>query len=88
MPDLVIGDMHAQVAALRTGERRLLDMLAKFGRDVVDARRRARSWRTASGRTRAALAALPQGSWTAVDWLDDDGISDDPVRMQVTVTIA
>ena len=36
--------------------------------------------------TRAALLALPQGSWTAVDWLDDDGITTDPVRMQVTVT--
>ena len=29
---------------------------------------------------------MPQGSWTAVDWLDDDGITTDPVRMQVTVT--
>ena len=36
--------------------------------------------------TRRALLALPQGSWTAVDWLDDDGITTDPVRMQVTVT--
>ena len=33
------------------------------------------------------MLALPQGSWTAVDWLDDDGITTDPVRMQVTVTI-
>ena len=86
MPDLVIGDMHAQIATLRTGERRLLDVLAKFGRDVVDHavdEILAHSERT----TRAALDALPQGSWTAVDWLDDDGISTDPVRMEVTVTI-
>jgi N-methylhydantoinase B len=86
MPELVIGDMHAQVAALRTGERRLLEVLAKFGRSTVDAAVEeilAHSERA----TRAALAELPQGSWTAVDWLDDDGISDEPVRMEVTVTI-
>ena len=87
MPDLVIGDMHAQVAALRTGERRLLEVLAKFGRGVVEAAVE-EILGHAERATRAALAELPQGSWTAVDWLDDDGISDEPVRMQVTVTIA
>ena len=33
------------------------------------------------------LAGLPKGSWTAVDWLDDDGITDEPLRMQATVTV-
>ena len=37
MPELVIGDMHAQVACLRTGERRLVEVVAKFGRDTVAA---------------------------------------------------
>jgi N-methylhydantoinase B len=87
MPDLVIGDLHAQVASLRTGERRLLDVYAKFGRDLVDA-----SIETilahAEQATRDALDRLPQGTWNAVDFLDDDGISDDMVRMEVTVTIA
>ncbi|GAA2900538.1 hydantoinase B/oxoprolinase family protein [Streptosporangium fragile] len=86
MPDLVIGDLNAQVAALRTGERRLLEILAKFGRPTVEAAVQ-RMIEDGEARTRAALAELPQGSWTAVDWLDDDGITDDPVRMQVTVTI-
>ena len=30
---------------------------------------------------------LPKGSWTAEDWLDDDGITDDPIRMKCTVTV-
>ena len=85
MPELVIGDMHAQVACLRTGERRLVEVVAKFGRDAV-ARAVEEILAHAERATRAALLALPQGSWTAVDWLDDDGISTDPVRMQVTVT--
>ena len=37
--------------------------------------------------TKAALAELPKGTWTASDYIDDDGISDEPVPMQVTVTI-
>ncbi|MCS5734427.1 hydantoinase B/oxoprolinase family protein [Herbiconiux daphne] len=86
MPDVVLGDLHAQVSAIRTGERRLIEILQKFGKPAVDeavAVIRAHSEQN----TIDALAALPQGSWTAVDWMDDDGISEDPIRMQVTVTI-
>jgi N-methylhydantoinase B len=87
MPDAVLGDLHAQIAALRTGERRLLEIYAKFGRETVLA---AIEHIISDGeaRTRQALAALPQGSWTAEDYVDDDGITDDPVLMKVTVTIA
>ncbi|GIM97088.1 hydantoinase B/oxoprolinase family protein [Paractinoplanes toevensis] len=87
MPDAILGDLHAQIAAIRTGERRLLEIYTKFGRPTVLA---AIEQIIADGeaRTRAALAALPQGSWTAEDYLDDDGISDEPVKMRVTVTIA
>jgi N-methylhydantoinase B len=87
MPDVVLGDLHAQVSAIRTGERRFVEILQKFGKPTVD-----RAVEIVRGHseenTRAALRALPQGTWTAVDWMDDDGISTDPIRMQATVTIA
>ncbi len=86
MPDLVLGDMHAQVSCLRTGERRFLEVLKKFSRATVEeaiTRIIDHSFET----TQVALRSLPQGTWTAVDWLDDDGISEDPIKMQVTVTI-
>jgi N-methylhydantoinase B len=86
MPELVIGDLHAQVASMRTGERRLLEILGKFGRPTVEAAVD-QYLQLAEIASRDRLLALPQGSWTAVDWLDDDGITDDPVRMEVTVTI-
>jgi N-methylhydantoinase B len=87
MPDAVLGDLNAQVAAIRTGERRLLELVEKFGEDQLAAAIQAvldHGERTA----RRALANLPEGSWTAVDWVDDDGISDERIKLCVTVTIA
>lgn len=78
MPDLVIGDLHAQVSALRTGERRLVEIIEKFGKDTVD-EAVAIVRRQSEERTRERLLALPQGTWTAVDYMDDDGLTDDPV---------
>jgi N-methylhydantoinase B len=86
LPDLVTGDFHAQVAAIRVGEQRLLEIYDKFGRrtvmqaveEILD-----RGERLA----RQAVSALPDGSWTAFDWLDDDGVTDDMIRMEVKVTI-
>jgi N-methylhydantoinase B len=87
LPDLVIGDVHAQVAALRTGERRVGEIYGRYGQNTID---EAVQMFLAHGeeQTRQALLGLPQGTWTATDVLDDDGIDDQPVEMQVTVTIA
>ena len=87
LPDLVIGDVHAQVAALRTGERRLAAIYGRYGRErITEAVETVLEH--GEEQTRRALLALPQGTWTATDVLDDDGIDDQPVQMQVTVTIA
>jgi N-methylhydantoinase B len=87
MPDAVLGDLNAQLAALRTGERRLLELVDKFGEQRLDAAI-ARILDHGERTARRALARLPEGSWTASDWLNDDGISDEPLRLQATVTIA
>jgi N-methylhydantoinase B len=86
MPDLVMGDFNAQVASLRTGERRIKELLAKFGRSTLDAAIEAIQAHGERTSLRA-LAALPKGSWTAVDWMDDDGVGDEPIEMRATVTI-
>jgi N-methylhydantoinase B len=87
IPDIVIGDLHAQVAAIRTGERRLQELLAKFGRPLLEAAV-ARVLEHGERSALRALATLPEGRWTAEDWLDDDGISDDPLLLRCTVTVA
>ena len=86
MPELVLGDLDAQVAATRTGERRLQQIAEKFGVAELDG---AIAEILAHGErlTRRELARLPRGSWTAEDYLDDDGITDDLIPMRVKVTI-
>jgi N-methylhydantoinase B len=87
MPERVIGDMNAQIASCRTGERRVQELVEKFGveqyelavEEILDHGERL---------SRARLAALPNGTWTAEDYVDDDGISKDVmVKIKVTVTI-
>jgi N-methylhydantoinase B len=87
MPKLVVGDFNAQLTAIRTGERRLQQIMSTFGRPTVE---RAVTRILDHGEQQAlrALRGLPHGSWTAVDWLDDDGVTTDMIRMQVTVTIS
>jgi N-methylhydantoinase B len=87
LPETVIGDFYAQLAAIRTGERRLHEIWEKFGFDTVQQAQRL-ILDHGERLTREALARLPDGTWTATDWLDDDCISDDLIGMRVTITIA
>jgi N-methylhydantoinase B len=81
------GDFRAQIAANVLGARRLVEICERFAIDTPDAFV-AELFAYTEARTRRALAALPEGSYTADDALDDDGHSDEPVRVKVTITIA
>lgn len=83
--DIVLGDLDAQIAAIRTGQRRIAGLLLKFGADRIDAAI-GRILSHGEAAARRALAEIPEGQWSASDFLDDDGITDDPVPMKVTVT--
>src|SRR5439155_1411749 len=86
MPDLVLGDLDAQVASTRVGERRLLQIHQKFGAERLGAAI-ARILDHGELTTRKAIGSLPDGTWTAETMLDGDGISDESIAMQVAVTI-
>jgi N-methylhydantoinase B len=86
MPDLVLGDLDAQVASTRTGQRRLLEIFNKFGKDAL-AEAVQRIFDQGERIARNALAELPQGTWVAEELLDDDGITDDVIPMKVKVTL-
>jgi N-methylhydantoinase B len=81
------GDLMAQVAANRVGERRLRSLLDRHGaREVTLATRHLLDY---AGRLMAAsLGAMPDGTWSFQDHLDDDGFGSGPVVVQATVTVA
>ncbi len=87
LPDRTIGDMNAQISSCRTGERRVQELIEKFGTDVYDA---AIEEILDHGEriARARLAQLPKGTWSAEDFVDDDGINMDTlVKVKATVTV-
>jgi N-methylhydantoinase B len=80
------GDLTAQIAACRIGERRLIDMAEKYGnREVLAYGRHLLDY---SARMMAAtIAAIPDGVYRAEDFLDDDGVGDEPLRIAVVLRI-
>jgi N-methylhydantoinase B len=80
------GDLSAMFAANKTGERRLLEVVDKYGWSSVD--RCVREILNYSERmTRFAIRAIPDGTYEAEDFLDDDGVRDRPIRIAVTLRI-
>src|SRR6202050_3909427 len=80
------GDLGAQIAACHTGAERLREVCARYG--IVRARRAAQELLQYSEELmRAFLLRVPAGAYRAEDFLDDDGISDKPVKIVVTVSV-
>ena len=73
----LIGDMNAQIAACRTGEERLKAIIARSGLDAVRATK-AEVARQSAQLDREAIAAIPDGSYEAEGYLDNDGVGDEP----------
>jgi N-methylhydantoinase B len=79
--------MNAQVAACRTGERRYQELLQRFGLATVR-EATAEIFAQAERADREAVAAIPDGEYTAEGYLDSDGHSLEPVYVRVKVTVA
>jgi N-methylhydantoinase B len=80
------GDLNAQLSALRTGQKRLLELTERHGRELLRAAMAAIQ-DYAERRIRRRLAELPDGVYLAEDVLDSDGIDPEPVPVKVRITI-
>jgi N-methylhydantoinase B len=80
------GDFRAQIAANVTGERRLKELVHRIGTaelnfyidELIDYTHR---------RTESEIRKLPKGTFTADGEVDNDGFTDQSVKLHVTVTI-
>ena len=80
------GDLAAQMGACRVGERRMLELAARHGMETMNAL--AEELLDYSDRlVRAELRALPAGEWSAEDWMDSDGVTEEPLRIAVRLRI-
>jgi N-methylhydantoinase B len=87
IPETFEGDLMAQVAACSVGARRLSALAESYGdnhltaifADLLD---------RSEAMTRDVLRALPNGTYRAVDFLDNDGVDlDRRIRIEVAVTV-
>ncbi|WP_436348675.1 hydantoinase B/oxoprolinase family protein [Natronorubrum sp. FCH18a] len=85
-PDMRRGDYQAQLGTNRIGEQRFTALYESYGADqlttyldeLLDYTER---------RVRAAISDLPNGHYTAEDYMDGDGIVDEPVRLRMAITV-
>lgn len=87
-PEVVIGDMQAQIAACRQGAERLQTYCRKFGREAVtDSMNLAIG--NSSGYMRQQISNIPDGTYCAEQMMDHDGVVIDvpfKIALQLTVT--
>ena len=86
VPDKVLGDLWAQIAALYGGDREMLSLAQEHGVEELKGYMEELIEYT-ERRTRAEISALPQGEAEFTDYIDDDGIDPDPILIQVKVSI-
>jgi len=80
------GDLAAQIGACRVGENRLVQLVERYG--VERLRVLGEALLDYSERlVRAELRTLPSGTYEAEDFLDDDGVSDERVRIAVKISV-
>lgn len=85
-PDEREGDLSAQIAANRVAERRLLEVVRKYGRSRAVGFAHALQDYTERV-VKAAIAKIPDGVYEFADALDNDGFRDVPVNIQAKLTI-
>jgi len=86
LPDRVMGDLRAQLAACEIAARGLQDLLARHGGDGMRALMDA-TMDHSERLTRHCLGELADGSASFVDWIDDDQIDAGvPIKLMCTVT--
>ncbi|MBX9773057.1 MAG: hydantoinase B/oxoprolinase family protein [Xanthobacteraceae bacterium] len=86
-PELMRGDIHAQVAVTQMGAARVKELCGRFGAGTVT-EAFAAILKGSADELRAAIAKLPDGESSAEGLLDNDGVVlDKPVKLAVTIAI-
>ena len=86
-PDLALGDLRAQVASIKTGERRMVELMRRHGPETVLACIGA-IMDASEALARREVLAMPDGVYEASSFMDDDGVHVGrriPIHVKVTI---
>src|SRR5436309_15274636 len=87
LPTRAMGDLRAQVTAVKTGERRFLELIDRYGRSAVESSIAA-IMDQAEAKARARTRTITDGVYEAESYMDDDGIEvGKPVPIRVRVVV-
>jgi N-methylhydantoinase B len=86
LPNSLFGDLNGQINALDLGVRRMTELLSDYGDETVSGALGELKARAAM-LMRAEIEKLPQGIVSAQDYLDNDGIVDEPLTIALDLTI-
>ena len=87
LPKSIWGDLQAQIAACRTGEREMKKLYKKYGTGLIDSAS-VSIFNQNENAERQAVKKMPNGRWKAVGSLDSWGPGGDPVKVVTTLTIS
>lgn len=85
IPALNWGDLSALVASLDAGEARVKRLATRYGRSAIASAMAATLDRT-EALTRSILRSIPRGSYAFTEYMEDDYVSEMPVRIQLRLT--
>ena len=86
LPGSLYGDLNGQVSALDLGTQRLTDLLKEYGKGkIISALVELKQ--SAARLMKSYIRDLPNGTYSAEDWLDNDGIIDKPLRISLDIVI-
>ena len=87
VPDLMLGDLQAQIVASTAGERAMQELIARYGMETVNLYVEGLH-DYAERLTRAEIAEMPDGVYRFVDHIDGLGEEPEPIEFRVALSIA
>ena len=85
-PALMLGDLQSQLASLEVGAASIRRLAQRYGAEgLLEATARILDMSEAA--MRAAIRAMPDGTYEFEDFLDDDGVTGEPVRLHAVLTV-
>jgi N-methylhydantoinase B len=86
VPVMLMGDLRANLAACKTGEKGMIELAERYGPDVLQLYY-AELLDYTETMVRAEIATWPDGEYSFTDYLDDDGVDTDPIPIVVKMIV-